>query len=214
MLFCVSGFFLDFSFPALYITSDMEDDMRAEYEKIAQAINFFACKSKNRTITKLHVLKAVYLADRWHLRMYGRTVTNDCYFAMPYGPVASETKKMFEFLGIPPEAMEYAAQYLNPHDDCKITSVKEPDLDVFSKTDLDALNAAWEIYCKEKKDIVNFTHRFPEWMRRLNDLEKKKSVPMNMLDFFADAPKSAEYCPANSERVNLNKAHFAEMSYL
>nr|DAH68631.1 MAG TPA: hypothetical protein [Caudoviricetes sp.] len=32
MLFCVSGFFLDFSFPALYITSDMEDDMRAEYE--------------------------------------------------------------------------------------------------------------------------------------------------------------------------------------
>ncbi len=156
MLFCVSGFFLDFSFPALYITSDMEDDMRAEYEKIAQAIN--------------------------------------------------------EFLGIPPEAMEYAAQYLNPHDDCKITSVKEPDLDVFSKTDLDALNAAWKIYCKEKKAIVDFTHRFPEWLRRLNDLEKKKSVPMNMLDFFADAPKSAEYCPANSERVNLNKAHFAEMT--
>ena len=77
----------------------------------------------------------------------------------------------------------FPALYLNPHDDCKITSVKEPDLDVFSKTDLDALNAAWKIYCKEKKAIVDFTHRFPEWLRRWDDLKEKKSVPMNMLDF-------------------------------
>ena len=45
---------------------------------------------------KMKALKLVYIADRYHLRKYGRLITNDTYFAMNYGPVPSGTKDIAE----------------------------------------------------------------------------------------------------------------------
>ena len=72
-----------------------------DYQKATQSLTFFAEKEGGR-IHKMKALKLVYLADRYHLRKYGRPITNDEYFAMPYGPVASGVKdiiEMSDFLG-------------------------------------------------------------------------------------------------------------------
>ena len=59
-------------------------------KKGTQALNYFARK-KNGKINKMKAIKLIYLADRYHLRKYGRPVVGDDYWAMKYGPVASST---------------------------------------------------------------------------------------------------------------------------
>jgi len=46
---------------------------------------------------KIKLIKLVYLADKYHLLRYGRTVTGDEYFAMENGPVASTLKDVLSF---------------------------------------------------------------------------------------------------------------------
>lgn len=41
---------------------------------------------------KLHIL--IYLADKYHLQQYGRTITNDVYFKTPVGPKGLHAKKI------------------------------------------------------------------------------------------------------------------------
>ena len=185
-------------------------NLRPDYEKIIQCINFFARKSNN-TLTKINVLKLIFFADRYHMRMYGRMITNDCYFAMQYGPVASVAKSVFEFAAIPQHLEQYAMEYLRPSqkNDMSIKSVKEVDFDVFSETDIEALNAAWHLK-ESRKDLVKFSHRFPEWKNHENELKSFPRSQMNLLDFFLQAPAEAEYCLADDERVECNKEHFSE----
>lgn len=191
--------------------------MRIDYEKIVQAINFFARKNTGHRITKLYFLKLMFLSDRYHLRMYGRMISNNRYVAMQYGPVASEAKKTFEFMeliDLPEECAEYAAEYLTPVDDHTIVSTKEVDADVFSQTDIEALERAWHAGRTHDRDIVAYTHRFPEWAMHEAEVKIRKVCSMNLEDFFLDAPADAEYCLADAARVALNKEHFLQMSHL
>lgn len=185
--------------------------LRPDYEKIIQAINFFARKSGN-TLTKLYMLKLIFFADRYHMRMYGRMITNDCYLAMEYGPVASTTKQVFEFFSIPGRFEEYAATYLKPSqkDDIHICSIRDVDWDVFSETDIESLEVAWKI--KESgKNLINYSHEFPEWKKHEDNLKKFPRSPMDLIDFFLEAPGDAEYCHADANRVMCNKEHFLTM---
>lgn len=193
--------------------------MRIDYEKIVQAINFFARKNKgHKSISKLYFLKLIFLADRYHLRMYGRLITNNRYVAMKYGPVASESKKIFEFmefLDMPESCIDYAAEYLDPLNDTSVVSLKEVDKDVFSETDLEALESAYKAWRNHSYDgIVTYVHKFPEWANHLAELETKRVCDMSLEDFFLDAPANAEYCPADADRVALNKEHFLQMEHL
>jgi len=63
--------------------------------KTTQALNYFAIKAGG-TINRMKAIKLVYLADRYHLRKYCRLITNDIYFAMDNGPVASGVKDIAE----------------------------------------------------------------------------------------------------------------------
>lgn len=55
------------------------------YRKITQALNYLATKNPDKKINKLKAIKLVWIADRYHLRKYGRPITWDTYEAMPLG---------------------------------------------------------------------------------------------------------------------------------
>ena len=117
--------------------------LKFDYKKATQALNFLALKSHGR-INKLKAIKLVYLADRYHLRKYGRPITNDEYFAMSYGPVNSGVKDICEmstFLG--PRESTYASQFLRVADQYHTESIENYDNSVFSETDIEALSFAW-----------------------------------------------------------------------
>ena len=52
-----------------------------DYKKATQAINYLT-KKEGGQIDKLKLIKLIYLADRYHLRRYGRRVVNYADLAM------------------------------------------------------------------------------------------------------------------------------------
>lgn len=185
--------------------------MKADYQKITQALCYLGSKCRRRTMDKLHALKVMYLADRYHLRKYGSTISADSYLAMEMGPVASATRKTIEGrLSGDPAA--YAQMYISPGKD-NFRSKINTCLDELSKTDIEALDAAYDTYLdKGPGNIIKFTHRFPEWQKHQCEIDGgKKYVRMSLVDFFEPSLfPNDEYCPADDELVEANKEFFLE----
>ena len=61
------------------------------YKKAVYTLAYFALK-EGGAINKMKAFKLIWLSDRLHLRKYGRPILNDVYFALPMGPIPSNTK--------------------------------------------------------------------------------------------------------------------------
>lgn len=187
--------------------------MRADLHKIVQSIGYLANMADNGQIAKVPCLKLLYLADRYHLRKYGRTITNDTYYAMEKGPVPSCAKIAFDHhQSLNSDELAYLNGSLRIKADRKGEEQARPvhgvDMRALSKTDVEALDAAWKVYETHRTDLVEYTHTFPEWERHKGELttEHRTRVRMSLDDFFLDAPK--EYCTAEPELVRLNRECF------
>lgn len=62
---------------------------RYDATKAVQAVLWFLHKHGG-TMDKMKLIKLVYIADREHLKLYGRPIVGGRYFAMKHGPVTSE----------------------------------------------------------------------------------------------------------------------------
>lgn len=164
------------------------------YKKAAQAINYFALQNGGE-IAKLHTLKLVYFADRYHLRKYGRPITNDQYWAMQFGPVASGVKEIFELDSLSHAERHYAEEFLaKGRKEYSVRSLSGVDTSVFSQSDREALLFAWITFGKNPK-IVEKTHQYPEWKRHEAAIAGGCTrVPMDYLDFLDDPPANVNPC--------------------
>lgn len=181
--------------------------MSADYKKIAQALNYLARKAG--ASSKIHNVKAIkllFLADRYHVRKYGRLITEDSYLAMNYGPVGSLARDLTgdsNFLG--QEEGYYASRYIKPKGRHHFESIKRPEKSVFSKTDLEALDFAVEkfghLYWNELADL---THAFPEW-KTLERRAKGATIPMNVEDFFKDPSPDDPLCTKYADEITAFK---------
>ena len=169
--------------------------LKFDHKKATQALNFLALKSHGR-INKLKAIKLVYLADRYHLRKYGRPITNDEYFAMSYGAVNSGVKdicEMSSFLG--PRESNYASQYLRVADQYHMESIKDYENNVFSESDIEALSFAWDKFGHYNEfQLAEITHKYPEWKRHEETLKDKSRVRMNYEHFLDDPIENIEKC--------------------
>lgn len=96
------------------------------------------------------VLKMLYLADRLHLEKYGRPITGDRYFALPEGPAGTETYDLMKYLRGERQFTTFplARELLRVDPKTyRIDVLRDPDLTVFSKSDLACL--------KDVADICN-----------------------------------------------------------
>jgi uncharacterized phage-associated protein len=170
------------------------------YKKAVQALNYFATQNGGE-IEKLHALKLVFFADRFHLRKYGRPITNDQYWAMKLGPVPSGVKDLFELDSASPVERHYAEEFFEhsdrPH---SIRSTAAVDTNVLSQSDLEALEFAWHHFSRQY-GIVEKTHTYPEWQRHELALNGGCSrVPMDYADFLDEPAGGANPCYPLSEQ--------------
>lgn len=122
--------------------------------------------------TKMEILKLVFMADKYHLIQYGRTITGDEYLAMQYGPVGSTVKDVLDFRDfvLSSTELKLAAKYIEESGSNDRKAREDgPDidqLDMLSETDIEALDYAiekfgsWSAY-----KLSQFTHQYPEWER-------------------------------------------------
>lgn len=184
------------------------------YKKATQALNFLARK-KDGKINKMKAIKLIFLADRLHLRKYGRPIVGDKYWAMRLGPVGSLVKNVAELSSISEDVLAYAKRYIKPTDEKKqtLTSLKQEDLSVFSKTDLECLESVYNSFSdKDQFELAEITHAYPEWFRYEKELAGgKKRVRMDYSDFFADTRKKDDLFSQNKSDLEMAKESFSEL---
>ena len=182
------------------------------HQKATQAINFFASQAPNGRISKMRVIKLIWLADRYHLRHYGRPIIGDQYWAMPFGPVGSSVKDIAEASGfLADEERDYSGKYLRS-DGYEVESIARPDLDVLSATDIEALRVVRETVGSHNKfQLVELSHAYPEWSKFREQLASKQSSRerMSYIDFFGDSPTIDKFRD-NPETVRNAKSIFEE----
>ena len=174
------------------------------HRKATQALAFFAEQSGG-VLNKMKALKLIYFADRYHLRKYGRSITNDTYFAMKYGPVASGCRNLQtgpDEYG-PTGADEYASGYIDCSPQYEYSQRKAPDRGVFSETDIEALEFAWVHYSnKDQFKLAEECHRFPEWQKHEAALSSgevsRRAMPYT--DFLENTAEGVDPMPALNEQ--------------
>lgn len=167
----------------------MIQEMKFDYRKATQAINLLANRYDGKKINKMKALKLIWAADRYHMRKYGRPVIGDKYIAMKFGPVASGVKDIMDGNVLQDEYLEYADDFIKEIDRYNIRSVSDVDKDVFSESDLEALNFALENFGNiDRFKLSKMTHDYPEWKRYQQVLESGKSIweVISYMDFFND----------------------------
>lgn len=194
-----------------------------DYKKITQIVDFLVCQYKNG-LPKLKLVKLVWAADRYHLRKYARLVTEDDYFAMKNGPVASCVKDVIEFSineysNLEEKDLTYIKKYIK-NENGVISSVSSPDTDYLSETDMEALNFAIKTFGEmSESDLIELTHEYPEWLEQSYDLEPpigkgfQKSKDIIESDFYKDpAGKANDPFSMDKEKLENSKKIFLEFA--
>ncbi len=178
--------------------------MNSHHRRITQALNYLAATcGTSGTLNRMKAVKLIYFADRYHLRRYGRPLTDDRYVAMKKGSVGSLAKDISggEWAFLDEEAECYAKEFLSRNDEYHYRSLRPADLRVLSESDLEALDFAIKYFGHlDQWGLADLTHAYPEWKKHEQLASAPGvSVPMCYQDFFEDPPAEdpilLRYCP-------------------
>ena len=168
--------------------------MAKDTTKIIQALTYLASKQADKTLDNMKAYKLLWLADRYHLRQTGSTITGDSYYAMPFGIVPSDAKCILEGTKTKLKSQKgYCERYLRSIGNHQFKAVSEPDLKVFSDSDQDALDKVLSVYGDyDALALSDMSHQFPEWLfysELIENADTKSSYKINLEHFFKDAPE-------------------------
>ena len=155
--------------------------------------------------------KLLWLADRYHLRQYARTITHDNYYAMRYGVVPSTAKNMVDKLSNSVRSQKY----IQKTEKYYYKSITEVDKDVFSDSDLEVLDLILKKFNNmSPQALSNLSHDFPEWKRYENNLTdgNKRSYKIDINDFFENYKEKSGLFVDDDELLSLTKSLYSEMN--
>lgn len=147
--------------------------------KIIETI--YCILKKIKIADTIKIIKLVYLADKYHLVRYGRTITKDDYYAMEYGPVGSTVKDVLNFNSISLSTAEYkyASHLLDKIDNVtfKVNEVvKDVELNMLSETDKEAIDFVVEKFGNVSQwELSEYTHKYPEWYKHESLFKNKRT---------------------------------------
>lgn len=148
-----------------------------DVKKAGQLVFYFLKKSSETGmhVTKLRLIKWLYLAERASYEEFGEPMTGDKLGALRHGPVPSETLALIEGTSraFPMDLWDklikvdriHRHQYVTLAANCPNQS--PDDLDRFSEAEADLLERTWEKYgswsATRLERHLHDTNIFPEW---------------------------------------------------
>ncbi len=187
-----------------------------DYKNSIQAIDYLATKyTYNCTqVNKMAVLKLLFFAERYHLRKYGRMITDDTLYAMKHGPVVSGARNILYFDNIDTDN-KYAQEILeniNQYNFMSKNTLSYEDYDHLSETDKEALSFAIEKFGHlDEWDLVDETHKYPEWKKFEREFSAHSGhrENINIDDLFSDnISENDPYTCIPMELVKLSKEFY------
>lgn len=170
--------------------------MTRNTKKLIQALAFLAAKSTDHMLSSMKAYKLLWLADRCHLRKFGRTITGDSYFALPKGMVPTDAKHLLDGeVTVMHTPSGYFDRWIKKNNGHTYSLIEAPDMEEFSESDIEVLQKVVDSYGDmSAKELSELSHKYPEWKKyedMLSDKSAKNSFPIDMDLMFED---SAEDC--------------------
>ena len=182
--------------------------------KTINALGFFAKRQGGETMNCMKAYKLIWLADRYHLRQYGRTITGDRYFAMQRGLVPSDTKNIVEGENPRRIVVDGLNRTAIQHDKESFSYrfVSDIDQDVFSESDREVLELIWNTYGKlDQWQLSELSHKAPEWKQYeslLKESEEKNSFPIDIDLFFENFDDGYGLFSDSEEKMMATKQYY------
>lgn len=137
-----------------------------ETATIIEALYYLLKKLKKAD--KIKLVKLIYLADKYHLIRYGRTITNDDYYAMEHGPVGATVKDVLSLdqFSLSKNGYKYASTLLKKVDDNHFIASLDAEVtfDMLSESDKEALDFVIDKFGRMGQwKLRDYTHKYPEW---------------------------------------------------
>lgn len=178
----------------MYLCGRKKNSSMKTTRKIIQALAYIAYSQPEHKVNSMKAYKLLWLADRYHLRQTGRTITGDVFYALPHGVVPSDAKNVVEHQPTRIQNNdEYRDRYIQRLGRYSYRAVSEPDLMVFSDSDQEALDKILQSYgSMDQYELERLSHDFPEWLAYKNQLEASKTPNAYKIDldyFFCDTEK-------------------------
>lgn len=133
-------------------------------EKIVQALVYILTKIQKAD--KIKLVKLLYIADKYHLIRYGRTITNDEFWAVKAGPMGSVTSDVLNTGNEEATYFNYNPAMLKRLDDYAFEASisKEEGFEALSESDLEILDIVVSKFGRMYKwDLVKYCHQYLEW---------------------------------------------------
>jgi len=121
------------------------------------------------------LMKMLYLADRAAFMKYGRSITNDIYYAMFLGPVLSNTHDLATE-ELPPEEDHYWKRHISPRENHEVRLIADPGDRELSEREVKILDAIFAKF----KGYLSDPFGLPKWMHK--NLPEVKEVPRGQRD--------------------------------
>lgn len=148
----------------------IEEPFKFNKQKAIEAIVYVA--SKRPSVGYYNLMKIIFEADKSHLNKWGRPVTGDVFIAMEYGTVPSN---IYDILKDPassdPEIFVDSLQYI-------VSVGREPNLDLLSESDIEALDAGITKYADLNfKEVYDLNHKEVCW----NTTKRNQKIPLQKM---------------------------------
>lgn len=141
-------------------------EYKPNLNKIVELLLYLAHARPNSD--KYQAVKFFYLADREHLNRYGRPITQEEYFALSYGPVASKALDLLEgdkwvMREAQIERLPFETEVARAKNGKETIYIRKPfrevDFDAFSKSDIKIFDEVLQKYGEcSFDDLYNITH--------------------------------------------------------
>jgi uncharacterized phage-associated protein len=181
------------------------------FKKATQSIIFFLLQNGG-SLNKMKALKLIWLADRLHLRTYGRTITMDSYIAMKNGPVASGTRDILELKEgyLAENELEYALKSIRAKDKYCVEYLGNEDKDQMSDSDFETLTKIQgEFGHLTEFELSELSHTLPEW-KKFEDplLHGGSRFDIEKIDFFKNVALQPQVFNEKDELLETTKNYF------
>ena len=157
----------------------------------ARAAVLYLTGDEGRSLDKYRVCKMLFLADKYHLVRYGRTITGDHYWALPHGPAPTTVLNLLndvlqgDIHHPYARALRAAVEIDDTVKHPLIRARQQPDWDCLSKSDIEALDKTLERYSNSSFNrLWQLTHSMSAYKNAWEQRGAKKSSPMSFKDFF------------------------------
>jgi uncharacterized phage-associated protein len=130
-----------------------------------------------RRMSRLRLLKLLYIADRECLKEFGQPITGDRAVAMKNGPVLTHTYDLIK-------GQDFAAteweKFFRPSGKRDIELTADPGLGKLSQSEISKLQAiAQQFEDEDDWAVAEFTHTFPEWIKNKPANNSSKPIPLD-----------------------------------